>query len=82
VRQAGSALYHVCTAVFMAVEAMQLAPDFRRLALSHLVARHKLLPYDPLQPQVAGASGELLRAVVSERPMSLDEAMQLLHGDA
>jgi len=82
VRQAGSALYHICTAIYMAVEAMQLAPDFRRLALSHLIVRHKLLPYDPLQPQAAGVRGQLLRAVVSEQPMSLDDAMQLLPGDA
>jgi len=61
---------------------MQLAPDFRRLALSHLIVRHKLLPYDPLQPQAAGVRGQLLRAVVSEQPMSLDDVMQLLPGDA
>lgn len=78
VRQAGSALYHVCTAIFMAMEATRLAPDFRRLALSHLVARHKLLPYDPLQPQAAGADAGLLRAIVDEQPMSLNEALQLL----
>ncbi|MGZ3014394.1 acyl-CoA dehydrogenase family protein, partial [Pseudomonas aeruginosa] len=48
VRQAGSALYHLCTAIFMAWEASRQAPDQRRLALAFLVARHKLLPRDPL----------------------------------
>jgi len=78
VRQAGSALYHVCSAIFMATEAMLLAPDFRRLGLSHMVVRHKLLPYDPLQPRAAGADAGLMRILLSEQPMSLDEAMQLL----
>ena len=77
-RQAGSALYHICTAIFMAAEATLLAPDFRRLALSHLVARHKLLPYDPLKPEAAGASAALLRKIAEERPMSRNEALQLL----
>lgn len=52
VRQAGGALYHLCTAIFMAWEASRQAPDQRRLALAFLVARHKLLPRDPLHLEV------------------------------
>ncbi|MCY1314198.1 hypothetical protein D9M70_648140 [compost metagenome] len=77
VRQAGSALYHIATAIFMAWEAQRLAPDYRRLALALLVARHKLLPRDPLNPSAEPASA-LLAPLSAEAPMSLDEALQLL----
>lgn len=78
VRQAGSALYHASTAVFMAHEAVHLAPDWRRLALSHLVLRHKLLPADPLEPTCAADPADILAAVVQERAVTLAQAMQLL----
>ncbi|MFC5695634.1 acyl-CoA dehydrogenase family protein [Pseudomonas sp. GCM10022186] len=77
VRQAGSALYHIATAIFMAWEAQRLAPDYRRLALALLVVRHKLLPRDPLNPAAEPASA-LLAPLSAEVPMSLDEALQLL----
>jgi len=75
VRQAGSALYHICSAIFMAWEAGRQASDRRRLALAHLVLQHKLLPRDPLGLQ---AGGPLLARLLDEGEMSLDEAMQLL----
>jgi acyl-CoA dehydrogenase len=78
VRQAASALYHATTAVFMACEAARVAPDFRRLALAHLIVRHKLLPRDPLDLDARDAHAAPLRALVEEHPLALDEAMQLL----
>jgi hypothetical protein len=77
VRQAGSALYHLASAIFMAWEACRQAPDYRRLALAHLVLQHKLLPRDPLgSPPLIDAA--LLANLANERPLSLAEAMQLL----
>ncbi|MBB1607713.1 MULTISPECIES: acyl-CoA dehydrogenase family protein [unclassified Pseudomonas] len=75
VRQAGSALYHIASAIFMAWEAGRQASDRRRLALAHLVLQHKLLPRDPLGLQ---AGAPLLARLLDESEMSLDEAMQLL----
>lgn len=78
VRQAATALYHATAAVLMACEGTRLAPDFRRLALSHLVLRHKLLPYDPLDVQTASDSGDVIEALVNARTVTLDQALQLL----
>ncbi len=75
VRQAGSALYHICSAIFMAWEAGRQASDSRRLALAHLVLQHKLLPRDPLGLQ---GSPAVLARLLDEGELSLDEAMQLL----
>jgi alkylation response protein AidB-like acyl-CoA dehydrogenase len=78
VRQAGSALYHIATAIFMAWEARRLAPDYRRLALALLVVHHKLLPKDPLALPAADAAAPLLPVLASEAPISLGDALQLL----
>jgi acyl-CoA dehydrogenase len=78
VRQAGSALYHATTAVLMACEGMRLEPDYRRLALSHLVLRHKLLPIDPLAFEVSRDEACILDALVKGREISLLQATQLL----
>lgn len=78
VRQAGSALYHVVSAVFMAWEASRLAPDHRRLALALLVLRHRVLPRDPLELEGEEASDALLPRLLEEGPLSLDDALTLL----
>ncbi|MDF0605575.1 acyl-CoA dehydrogenase family protein [Neisseriaceae bacterium TC5R-5] len=79
VRQAGSALYNAITAVFMACEAAQLAPNFRRLALAHLVLRHRLLPVDPLAlASAADPSAADMLALLESQPLSLDAAMSYL----
>jgi acyl-CoA dehydrogenase len=78
VRQAGSALYHASTAILMACEGAQLAPDYRRLALAHLVLRHKLLPSDPLDLHAASDDADVIDALVNGRAITLDQAMQLL----
>ncbi|KAA1006541.1 DNA alkylation response protein [Paraburkholderia panacisoli] len=78
VRQAGSALYHASTAVLMACEGVQLAPDYRRLALAHLVVRHKLMPSDPLDLHTVPDDIAVIDALVDGREVTLDEALQLL----
>ncbi|MGA4632983.1 acyl-CoA dehydrogenase family protein [Pseudomonas solani] len=78
VRQAGSALYHVVSAVFMAWEASRLAPDHRRLALALLVLRHRVLPRDPLELDGEEASDALLPHLLEEGPLSLDDTLPLL----
>ncbi|WP_233850410.1 acyl-CoA dehydrogenase family protein [Paraburkholderia sp. HD33-4] len=78
VRQAGSALYNASTAVLMACEGAQLGPDYRRLALAHLVVRHKLLPADPLDLRGAEGEVEVIDALVNDRPVTLDQALRVL----
>jgi hypothetical protein len=78
VRQAGTALYHASTAVLMACEGVRLAPDYRRLALAHLVVRHKLLPFDPLALHAASDESDVIDALVSGRSVTLEQALQLL----
>lgn len=77
VRQAGSALYHIATAIFMAWEASQQSDNSRRLALAHLLLQHKLLPRDPLNPEPS-IDAQLLSRLADESPLSHAEAMQLL----
>lgn len=77
VRQAGSVLYHLTSAIFMAWEAARQAGDFRRLALAHLVLTHKVLPRDPLSLEPA-IDAQLLARLANESPLSQAEAMQLL----
>jgi acyl-CoA dehydrogenase len=76
VRLIASALYNITSAVLLAWEASRIEDDWRRLALAHLVIEHKLLPRDPLMP--AGADSATLQTLLTERPMSRDEAMRLL----
>jgi hypothetical protein len=78
VRQAASALYYASAAVLMACEGAQLAPDYRRLALAHLIVRHKLLPVDPLAPASCGAEAAAFDALVRGTPVPLDMALDLL----
>ncbi|HEU0229708.1 MAG TPA: acyl-CoA dehydrogenase family protein [Burkholderiaceae bacterium] len=69
-RQAASALYHVTSAIIMAWEAARQAPDWRRLALAHLVARFRLSPVDPLDDGDADALDPLMRALLADEPIS------------
>ncbi|ERJ20385.1 isovaleryl-CoA dehydrogenase protein [Salinisphaera shabanensis E1L3A] len=77
VRQVASALYNLCSAVFLAWEAAQQPDDARRLALALLVVRYKLQPADPLTPEPAGDETELQRALLDETPLSVDQALTL-----
>ncbi|XKE47308.1 acyl-CoA dehydrogenase family protein [Halomonas organivorans] len=76
VRRIASSLYHLTSAVFLAWEASQLGDDWRRLALAHLVLRHKLLPADPLALAEA-PSPELIATLLEETPLSREQAAGL-----
>jgi acyl-CoA dehydrogenase len=78
VREAASAVYNATTAIFMATEAARVGNDFRRLALAHLIVKHKLMPRDPLAPANVGADADVFRKLVDETPMTLEEAMPLM----
>ncbi|WP_175978161.1 acyl-CoA dehydrogenase family protein [Burkholderia sp. BCC1047] len=78
VRQAASALYYASAAVLMACEGARLAPDFRRLALAHLIVRHKLLPVDPLAPASRDDESAVSDALLRGTPVPLDMALDLL----
>ncbi|MDF5796439.1 hypothetical protein P4203_18870 [Pseudomonas aeruginosa] len=66
------------TAIFMAWEASREHPTSAAWALAFPVARHKLLPRDPLRLEGWTDQAELLARVVGEVPLSQAEAMQLL----
>jgi acyl-CoA dehydrogenase len=51
VRRMATALYNATSAIVLAWEAAR-SENWRRLALAHLVLRHKLLPQDPLAASV------------------------------
>lgn len=78
VRQAGSALYHATTAVFMAWEAAHQAPDSRRLALALLVARHRLAPRDPLAIDTDTELENLFIALLGDASIDATRALQAL----
>jgi len=78
VRQAASTLYHATAAIMLASEGMGLAPDHRRLALAHLVLRHKLTPVDPFDPSPAFSVADLHHALLADAPVSLELAMRAL----
>ena len=76
-RRAASALYHCASAVFMAWEAAQDPDgDYRRLALAHLVLKHRLLPQNPLAADDAPL--RLTRPLLDETPLRLEQALALL----
>ncbi|EDT00084.1 acyl-CoA dehydrogenase domain protein [Burkholderia ambifaria IOP40-10] len=77
-RQAASALYYASAAVLMACEGVRLAPDYRRLALAHLIVRHKLLPVDPFAPASRDDEAMAFDALVRGTPVPLDMALDLL----
>jgi acyl-CoA dehydrogenase len=54
------------------------AADYRRLALAHLLVRHKLLPRDPLALDDRDENAATLRALVDEQALPLADAMQLI----
>ncbi len=77
-RHAATALYNVTTAILMAVDGMRLAPDYRRLALAHLVLRHRLMPVDPLGRDGADGQDAIVGALLNDRAITLDAALRLV----
>ncbi|KVN35350.1 DNA alkylation response protein [Burkholderia pyrrocinia] len=79
VRQAASTLYYAAAAILMACEGVRTAPDYRRLALAHLIVRYKLMPVDPLAPPSShGDDAATCEALLRGTPVSLDAALDLL----
>ena len=72
VRRMASALYNATSAIVLAWEGAR-ASRWRRLALAHLVLRHKLLPQDPLAETFD--DGAIVDCLVNDR--EIDEAMAL-----
>jgi hypothetical protein len=75
VRQMASGLYNAASAIFMAWEAAELKST-RRLALAHLVLKHKLLPRDPLAP--GEDDQDALAAVITGDALSDESAARIL----
>jgi len=74
-RQAASGLYHASSAIAMAWEA-SATRSARRMAMAQLVARHRLMPRDPLQAD----SGDGLDLLFNEDSAGIDPAqVNLLH---
>lgn len=72
VRQSASALYHAVSAIVMAWEASRMEGRWNRLALAHLVLRHKLTPKDPLASDKLTATVE--EALLHDTPLTQDDA--------
>jgi len=80
-RQASNALYHVTTATLFATEGATLGGrggDARRLLLSRLVADVHLKTNDPLSVGESTFEVEAGNRLLSDVPVSLDEARDLL----
>lgn len=82
IRQAGSLFYHVLTALFMAWEGARLAPDYRRLALAHLVLQHRVLPRDPMRLDGDALAPALVAKLLDGSAISQQEAMACLPAGA
>jgi acyl-CoA dehydrogenase len=75
VRRAATALYNITTAILMAWEAAQAARDYRRLALAHMVLKHRIWPNDPLSPATGSEERVLVRKLLEEVPLTEAEVM-------
>jgi acyl-CoA dehydrogenase len=75
VRRAATALYNITTAILMAWEAAQAAGDYRRLALAHMVLKHRIWPNDPLSPATGSEERVLVRKLLEEVPLTEAEVM-------
>lgn len=74
-RRMASGLYHAASAIVLAFEAARIGSDMRRLALAHLVLRHKLLPRDPLATDDDAAA--VSDALLSQAPVDTALALSL-----
>lgn len=75
VRQIAGALYNITSAVFLAWEASKMNGNWRRLALSHLVVRHKLLPRDPLDSS-RPADAVLIQTLLDEQSLGCEQVLE------
>ncbi|HLR44232.1 MAG TPA: acyl-CoA dehydrogenase family protein [Brevibacterium sp.] len=77
VRQIATALYCLCSAVFLAWEGVRIGQrdgDFSRVALAAMVVRHRLLPQDPLS--VVEDPEDLLTTLILQEDVSQDRAAE------
>ena len=80
-RRATSALYHVTSAVQLAVEAghvIERRGDARRLLLSQLVLDHRLTPRDPFAPEAGAAEQAIAGLLLDDKPAPLNVVRPLL----
>jgi acyl-CoA dehydrogenase len=75
VRRMASALYNATSAIIMAWEAAR-SGNWRRLALAHLVLRHKLATQDPLAPSTD--DGALVERLINNHGIDREVAMSIL----
>jgi acyl-CoA dehydrogenase len=75
VRRMASALYNATSAIIMAWEAAR-SGNWRRLALAHLVLRHKLATQDPLAPSTD--DGALVERLINDHEVDQAVAMSIL----
>jgi alkylation response protein AidB-like acyl-CoA dehydrogenase len=77
-RQASTALYNAASAVLLAWEGTRPGADARRALVSRCVLAHRLSPQDPLAPEEAPWEPAVATLLLSNRPVTLAEAMPLL----
>ena len=82
-RRASAGLYHAMTAGLLAAEGAVLGAaggDARRLLIARLVLDRRLSPPDPLSLGDSNFEGEAAELLLSDAPVSLDRAVELLAG--
>ena len=80
-RQAAAGLYHAQTAALMAAEGAVIGAaggDARRLLIARLVLDRRLAPQDPLKLDESPFEAEAAELLLSDTPVSLDQATALL----
>jgi hypothetical protein len=81
-RKASSAIYHTTTATLMAAEGTQLGArggDARRLLMSRMVLDHRLSQQDPLSVSDTAREKTITDLLLSDAPVSLDQAHTVLN---
>ena len=74
-RQIATALYCLCSAVFLAWEGVRIGArdgDYSRVVLAAMVVRHRLLPQDPLS--VVDDPADLLKDLILQEVVDADAA--------
>ena len=79
VRQISTALYCLCSAVFLAWEGVQIGArtgDWSRVVLAAMEIRHRLQPHDPLR--VVEDPDDLVRSLILQETVSREQAVAYL----
>jgi hypothetical protein len=78
-RQISTALYCLCSAVFLAWEGVQIGArtgDWSRVVMAAMVIRHRLQPQDPLR--VVEDPDDLVRSLILQETVSREQAVDYL----